>query len=106
MRNQSITAQQAVAWGLASRVVPADEIQNEALSTAQNIVSLKPGSLRHTKRLLSMAHGDLAARLESERSSFVRQIITPEARQGIAAFLEGRRPAAGSQDLVKARRGE
>jgi 2-(1,2-epoxy-1,2-dihydrophenyl)acetyl-CoA isomerase len=106
LQNQSITAEQAVDWGLANRLVPTAEIHAEALTIAEKIASLKTGSLRQTKRLFSMAHGDLAARLESERSSFVRHIITSEARQGIAAFLEGRGPAAGSQGSMKARRGE
>jgi enoyl-CoA hydratase/carnithine racemase len=94
MQNQSISAEQAVAWGLATRVVPADRIHAEALTTAQTIASLKPGSLCHTKRLLSLVHDDLAARLESERASFVHQIVTDEAREGITAFLEGRQPLA------------
>jgi hypothetical protein len=44
--------------------------------------------VRHTKQLLS--RGDLAARLEAEHARFVEQIVTGEARQGIADFLEGR----------------
>jgi 2-(1,2-epoxy-1,2-dihydrophenyl)acetyl-CoA isomerase len=94
MRNQSISAEQAVEWGLASRMVSAGEIRAEALSTAQSIAALKVGSLHHTKRLLGMTNRDLAERLESERVRFVQQIATKEARLGIAAFLEGRRPPA------------
>ncbi len=87
--NRTIPAGQAVAWGLASRVVPADRLRDEALAVAQDLAAKKPGSVRHTKRLL--ARSDLAARLEAERVHFVEQIVTSEARQGIAAFLEGRR---------------
>ena len=89
MRNQAITAEQAVAWGLASRIVPADRIQEEALRVAEEIAAKKPGSLRHTKRLLSATFGDLTTRLEAERTRFVEQIMTEEAKQGIIAFLEG-----------------
>ena len=60
MRNLTITAEQAVAWGLASRVVPAERIRDEALSLAQEMAGQKPGSLGHTKRLLGLAYGDLA----------------------------------------------
>ncbi len=97
-RNLTITAEQAVAWGLASYVVPAARIRDEVLVMAQEIAAQKPGSVRHTRRLLNLAYGDpspgsgqgLAGRLEAERTRFVEQIGTEEARQGIVAFVEGR----------------
>jgi enoyl-CoA hydratase/carnithine racemase len=90
LRNLTISAEQAVVWGLASRIVSADRIRDEALVVAQDIAAKKPGSIHHTKRLLSLANSDLAVRLEAERSRFVEQIGTREARQGIVAFLERR----------------
>jgi len=93
--NHTITAQQAVEWGLANRLVPAERIREEALKAAQAIAAKKAGSLRHTKRLLGMAYGDLAARLEAERSRFVQQIATQEAQSGLVAFLERRRSPNG-----------
>ena len=94
MRNQTITAEQAVAWGLASRIVPADRIREEALSTAQDLAAMKAGSIRHTKATLGPACSDLEARLESERTHFVQQIATDEAREGIEAFLQQRKAPA------------
>jgi 2-(1,2-epoxy-1,2-dihydrophenyl)acetyl-CoA isomerase len=91
MHNQTITAEQAVTWGLASRIVLAERIREEALNVAQEIAAKKAGSIVHTKRLLGMAYGDIAAGLEAERAHFVQQIATQEARQGILAFVEGRR---------------
>lgn len=90
LRNLTITAEQAVAWGLASRTVPAERIRHEALNVAKDIAAQKPGSIGHIKRILSLSHGDIAARLEAERARFVEQIRTEEARQGIITFLEGR----------------
>jgi enoyl-CoA hydratase/carnithine racemase len=90
LRNLTISAEQAVAWGLAGRLVPAGRIRDEALSAARAIAGQKPGSIGHTKRLLGLAHGDLAARLGAERLHFIEQIGTREARQGIITFLEGR----------------
>jgi 2-(1,2-epoxy-1,2-dihydrophenyl)acetyl-CoA isomerase len=96
MQNRTITAEQAVAWGLASRIVSAESVREEALIMAQDIATKKPGSLRHTKHLLSLTYGDLAERLEAERSRFVRQITSEEAWAGILAFVEkGRLPAKG-----------
>jgi enoyl-CoA hydratase/carnithine racemase len=90
MHNRTITAEEALAWGLASRIVPAERIREEALKAAQEIAAKKPGSIGHTKRLLGMALGDITAGLEAERAHFVQQIATQEARQGILAFVEGR----------------
>jgi 2-(1,2-epoxy-1,2-dihydrophenyl)acetyl-CoA isomerase len=90
MHNRTITAEEAVAWGLASRIVPAERIREEAMNAAQEIAAKKPGSIAHTKRLLGMAFGEVAAGLEAERTHFVQQIATQEARQGILTFVEGR----------------
>jgi enoyl-CoA hydratase/carnithine racemase len=90
-RNLTITAEQAVAWGLASRVVPAERIREEALAVSRDIAEKEAGSVRHVKRLLGLTHGDLAGRLEAERIRFIEQIGTEEARAGIVGFLEGRR---------------
>jgi enoyl-CoA hydratase/carnithine racemase len=87
MRNQTITAEQALAWGLASRIVPADRIREEAVKVAQELAVMKAGSIGHTKATLGPACSDLEARLEAERTRFVQQIVTEEARQGIEAFL-------------------
>jgi 2-(1,2-epoxy-1,2-dihydrophenyl)acetyl-CoA isomerase len=87
MCNGTITAEQAVAWGLASRVVPADRIHEEALSVAQDLAAMKAGSIGHTKAMLGPACNDLEARLEAERRRFVQQIVTEEARRGVEAFL-------------------
>jgi enoyl-CoA hydratase/carnithine racemase len=97
--NRTISAKQAVDWGLANCVIPAERIRDEALCVAREIATQRPGSLRHTKRLLSLAYGDpspgsgqgLAAGLEAERAHFVQQIETSQARQGIADFIEGMR---------------
>jgi 2-(1,2-epoxy-1,2-dihydrophenyl)acetyl-CoA isomerase len=97
MRNQTITADQAVAWGLASRVVPADRIREEAFRAAQELAAMKAGSIGHTKAALGPGGDDLEARLEAERARFVQQIMTDEARQGMAEFL-GKRRAPAQQE--------
>lgn len=90
LQNLTITSDQAVAWGLANRVVPAQQIREQALTKAREIAAKKPGSVWHTKRLLHLSHGEIERRLEAERSHFVQQITTDEARQGIVTFLKQR----------------
>jgi enoyl-CoA hydratase/carnithine racemase len=91
IKNKSITAEEALAWGLADMIVARERIQPEALRVAQDIAGKEPGSIRRTKRLLLDYQGDVARRLEAERIRFVQQIVTSEARAGMATFLEGRR---------------
>ena len=86
-QNKSISAEQAVAWGLADSVVRGDRIRQEVLLVAQDIAAKKRGAVQHAKRLLVDGQGDLAGRLELERKHFVQQILTPEAKEGMAAFL-------------------
>ena len=90
-QNKGISAEEALAWGLADRLVDGGRIRQEALKVSQDIAAKKPGAIGHTKRLLFEGQGNLSERLESERAHFVRQITTREAREGLAAFLDGQR---------------
>ncbi len=88
MLNSSITAEQAVTWGLANRIVPAERIRAEALAMAETIAHQQPESVKRARQLLWGRHQELTARLEAERQEFVRQIVTAEAQEGMAAFLQ------------------
>lgn len=94
MRNVTISAEQAVAWGLASRVVAAVDIRREALAVAEDLATKKRKSLLHAKRLLSSNAVGVASLLEAERIHFVQQIATEEAMAGIDTFLQERRRAS------------
>jgi enoyl-CoA hydratase/carnithine racemase len=87
MLNRSISAEQSVAWGITNRIVPTEEVHQEALRIAQEISAKKPGSVTITKRLLQIGRARLAEGLKAEHDRFVRQIVTDEARQGIREFL-------------------
>jgi len=82
--NQTITGEQAVAWGLANRMVPAEKLRAEALAIACDIANKKPGSIRHTRRLLHLHREQIAAGLEAEQAHFLEQIVG----EGIAGFQE------------------
>ncbi len=85
--NESIDAESALQWGLATEIVPADEIEERATTLALELAGAKPGAATSTKRLLHRDIDGVAARLEAERVAFVRQILTSEAQKGMAAFL-------------------
>lgn len=86
--DRSIGADEAVALGMASRVVPATRIDEEALAMAHAMADQLPGSARSARRLLWGDTAALAARLRVEQDAFVEQIATAEADRGMAAFLQ------------------
>lgn len=87
LRNLSITAEQAVAWGLAGRVVARERLMEEAIAAADTLLHHQPGSMHHTRQLLRGDLPTIATRLEAERTHFVQQILTPEAMAGMKRFL-------------------
>ena len=88
LTNATITAEQAVAWGMASELVPIGDVAARAAEIAGVIAGMQPGSVRHAKVRLNSDLAEIAAGLEDERRHFVDQIVTAEARQGMARFLE------------------
>ena len=88
LMNHSITADEALAWGLANRIVPGEEIHKTALEIAEVISNMHPDSVHSIKRLLSAGKAELANRLEMERLEFIKQINKSETRNRMLAFLE------------------
>jgi 2-(1,2-epoxy-1,2-dihydrophenyl)acetyl-CoA isomerase len=87
MLNETITARQAVEWGMANRIVEADSIRDEAMAAARKIAAMKAGSIRRAKKNLWSNRDRIAQALESERAEFITQIKTEEAQLGMAQFL-------------------
>ncbi len=89
-----ITSQRAREIGLVQRVVPADQVLNEAQRLARTILLSGPESVRQTKRLLNL-HANVEAdeRVEEFIASHLQARRSEEAREGAAAFLEKRPPS-------------
>lgn len=83
----TLTAMDALALGLANRIVHREELENEALALATTIAQNHAGTVASAKRLLRRDIHDIAVALEDERSRFVEQILTNEARSGMERFL-------------------
>ena len=88
LTNATITAQQAVDWGLANRAVEADRVYDEARAAAESIVPLKINSVRRSIQLLRDHKLTAMPRLQAELQQFVEQIVTDEAQQGMREFLK------------------
>jgi len=87
MTNRTITAEESVSWGMATRLVSQDNIWIETEKIIQQLISMKSGSLECAKSLLRNSYGDIESMLESERQKFVTQVVSTEAKQGMAVFL-------------------
>lgn len=83
--NQTITAAQALDWGLATAYAEDAGLEQAIAELCEQLLGKKTGSVRCTRRLMRPA--DLESRLERERERFVEQIVTEEAMAGIKAWL-------------------
>ncbi len=88
LTNATITAQQAVDWGLANRAVEADRVYDEAQATAEMIVTMKTSSVRRSIQLLRDHKLAAVPKLQAELNQFIEQIGSEEAQQGMRAFLK------------------
>lgn len=89
----AVPAEQALAWGLVTRVVPQDALQEEGDRLAARLAALAPGASGALKQLLRDSFGqDFAAALDAEKQAFKAAAATPDFARAIAAFLE-KRPA-------------
>ncbi|TDR89007.1 enoyl-CoA hydratase-related protein [Enterovirga rhinocerotis] len=88
---EAVEARDALAWGLATRIVPAADLRRAAEEVAQRLAQQPVGALVATKSL--MRDGEAIARLmDEEREEFARRLASPEAREAFAAFAEKRPP--------------
>ena len=86
-------ADEALAAGLVTSVVPASEVVNAALTLADTIASMPPLAVRAAKRsVLAAAELPLSAGLRSEREAFFDLFATDDQREGMRAFQEKRPP--------------
>lgn len=88
MLNRAISSQDALDWGLASKIVAREDIKGEARELAHKIADGSEGSIVKTKSQINSQYGDLANKLEDERKRFVEQISKPETLRSMADFLE------------------
>jgi enoyl-CoA hydratase/carnithine racemase len=88
-----IDAELAAAWGLVSRVVPADQLLAAAHELAGRIAANPPHAVRLTKRLLREAmHSRLDTLLEMAASFQALSHQSEDHQEAVAAFL-AKRPA-------------
>lgn len=92
---------EAVALGIANRALPADRVLEEAVGVARDIaVNVAPMSAALTKRLLwdtAINHYTPREVAALETRLHHRLLGSDDAKEGVAAFLERRRPSFGAR---------
>ncbi|NLP63545.1 enoyl-CoA hydratase [Paraburkholderia sacchari] len=95
---EPVTADAAVAWGIANKTTGAAELRAEARRVAAKFAAKPIGSLTAMKRLMRDAER-LVTQMESESTIFVERLASAEAKEAFMAFAQKRQP-----DFTKIRR--
>jgi enoyl-CoA hydratase len=92
LTGRTIDAQEALALGLVSKVVPVAEYLEDAKRVAREIASKSPVAVRAAKEAVLAALSGLEQGLAFERKSFYLLFDTEDKKEGMQAFLEKRKP--------------
>jgi 2-(1,2-epoxy-1,2-dihydrophenyl)acetyl-CoA isomerase len=91
--NETLTAEAALAVGLADEVVPADQLVARAEAIARQLAAGPTRAFGEMRRLLTTVEDQpLEAQLELEAQALARVAGTADAREGLTAFGEKRAP--------------
>jgi enoyl-CoA hydratase len=94
LAGRMLTADEALAHGLCSRVVAREALHDEAVALATTIASRPPVAVRLAKRAVIEAFArTLEDGLAHEREAFDTAFASEDAREGIRAFVEKRPPS-------------
>jgi 2-(1,2-epoxy-1,2-dihydrophenyl)acetyl-CoA isomerase len=90
---ESLSAEQAEAWGLIWRVIADERLMDEATALARHLATQPTKGLGLIKRaLLASATNSLDAQLDLERDLQREAGRTEDYREGVTAFMEKRQP--------------
>lgn len=88
-----IDAHEALRIGLANRVVPPDKLMEETKAIARKIIDVGPTAVRVAKTVLNRGvDANLTTANSYEMEVFSMLFSTSEAKEGMNAFLEKRKP--------------
>lgn len=93
LNNRTLTAAEAFQYGLVNRVVPVERYMEEAMSLAAEIAARAPLAVRLGKEAVNHAFDSfLAEGLADERRAFYFLFASEDQKEGMAAFIEKRKP--------------
>ncbi len=93
MTGEMINAQQAADLGLVAKVFPAGQLMEEAMKAARLLASRSRAALKSIKNVVDRGVDvDLKSGCALEAESFGVCFAGKDAKEGVAAFLEKRKP--------------
>ncbi|MFE6968195.1 enoyl-CoA hydratase/isomerase family protein [Isoptericola sp. NPDC057653] len=93
MTGRTVYPEEARARGVVARVVEPDQLSGAALELATTLAELPAEAVRVAKRRIDLGREqDLEAALTDDQTALGELFETPDAREGIEAFLEKRPP--------------
>lgn len=93
LTNRVLSAQEALDWGLVNRVVPAADLMTEVSKLATQLAKGPTQAYGGVKKLVMMSPNDtLESQMERETRIIAEMSTTKDAREGIRAFVEKRKP--------------
>ena len=93
----AVTAPEALAWGLANRVVSSGDLEAAAMTAAGRLASQPVGALAATKRLMRDVEA-ISSTMAREGEIFAQRLRSAEAREAFSAFAERRQPDFAKTD--------
>ena len=92
LNNRTLTAQEALHYGLVNRVVPVERCLEEALQLAAEIAARAPLAVRLGKEAINQAFESfLSDGLQDERRAFYFLFASADQKEGMQAFIEKRK---------------
>ena len=82
-----LSGEEAKAAGLVNQVVPADQVDSEAMKAAQAIAALPPEGVAISRRLMKGEPAEIIKRIDEEATQFKLRLGSPEAREAFQAFF-------------------
>lgn len=93
LTNRVLSAEEAVEWGIAAKVVPANRLMDEAMELAGRFAMGPTKAYGGAKRLLLSAfNASLESQLDAESRSIVDMARTHDGPHGIDSFANKRKP--------------
>jgi enoyl-CoA hydratase len=98
LTGRMLGAEEALARGLASRVVPAELVVEEAVKLGKELAQKPPISIRLAKQAVTKAfEGRVDDGVDLERLLFYLLFATQDAHEGMHAFVDKRQPSYTGQ---------
>jgi enoyl-CoA hydratase len=93
LNNRTLSAAEALHFGLVNRVAPAELLLQESLSLAQEIAGRAPLAVAAAKKAVNAAYEtSLSEGLTRERDLFHELFDSADQKEGMQAFIEKRKP--------------